>query len=132
MALFKFIAFIGAVAMLIAVAPTSQAILFYAQLVGGIAMMWGGFYFMVRENETLYGAVCVIFAVVIQPIYPLPYSQGLWMILAFLSAGYLILAGLLCIKLEKARAAAHAKIEAELEMYRKNEEKLREQQHGRR
>ena len=110
MALFKFIAFIGAVAMLIAVAPPSPAILFYAQLVGGIAMMWGGFYFMVRENETLYGAVCVIFAVLIQPIYPLPYSQGLWMILAFLSAGYLILAGLLCIKLEKARAAADFRI----------------------
>ncbi len=131
MALFKFIAFIGAVAMLVAVAPTSPALLFYSQLVGGIAMMWGGFYFLLRENETLYGAVCVIFAVLIQPIYPLPYTQGLWMILAFLSAGYLVLAGLLCLKLEKARAAAHAKIEAELEMYRKNEQKLREQQHRR-
>ena len=32
MALFKFIAFIGAVAMLIAVAPPSPAILFYAQM----------------------------------------------------------------------------------------------------
>lgn len=83
---------------------------------------------MLRENETLYGSVCVIFAVLIQPIYPIPFSSGVWMIVCFLGAGYLCLAGLLAMKIEKAHAIAKAKIDAELEMYRKNEEKLKAQQ----
>ena len=126
MALFKFIAFIGAVAMLVAVAPTSPALLFYSQLVGGIAMMWGGFYFLLRENETLYGAVCVIFAVLTQPIYQIPFSMGMWMILAIISAGYLILCGLLCIKLERIKAERRAQRKAELDMYRKQESRYRQ------
>lgn len=126
--LFKYVSFVGAAFLLVAIAPWSDAWAFYSQLVGSFVLMWGGCYFMLKENETLYGSVCVIFAVLIQPIYAIPFSSGLWMIISFLGSGYLCLSGLLCVKIEKARAAAKAKIEAELEMYRKNEEKLKAQQ----
>ena len=128
MVLFRFISFIGAAALLVAVAPWADNISFFSRAIGAIALMWGGFYFMLRENETLYGAVCVIFAVLVQPFYLIPLSMGMWMLLAILSAGYLILCGLLYIKLEKANAEERARKHAELEMYRRNEEKLREQQ----
>lgn len=130
MALFKFVSFIGAICMLVAVAPSSEALSFYTRLVGGLALMWGSFYFLLKEDETLYGSVCVIFAVLVQPIYSIPFTSGMWMVLSFLAAAYLTLAGLLCSKIEKAHAIEHAKIEAELEMYRKNEEKLKEHESG--
>lgn len=128
MSLFKYVSFVGAAFLLVAVAPWSAAWDFYSKLVGSFVLLWGGCYFMLKENETLYGSVCVVFAVLIQPIYLIPFSSGLWMIICFLAAGYLCLAGLLSMKIEKAHAIAKAKIEAELEMYRKNEEKLKAQQ----
>lgn len=127
LALFRYVAFVGAAFMLVSVAPWSETVSFWSRLVGAAALMWGGFYFMIRENEVLYGSVSVIFAVLTQPLYAIEFSMGFWMIIAFLAAGYLLLSGLLCIKIEKAHAEARAKIEAELEMYRKNEEKLRQQ-----
>lgn len=131
MGLFKYVSFVGAAFLLVAIAPWSDAWSFYSKLVGAFVMMWGGCYFMLKENETLYGSVCVIFAVLVQPVYPIPFSSGLWMIVSFLASGYLCLSGLLCMKIEKARAETKAKIEAELEMYRKNEEKLKAQQEAR-
>ena len=123
MFLFRFIAFIGAASMLVSVVPWSDIVDFMARVVGSAAMMWGGFYFMLRENEMLYGSVCVIFSVLTQPIYPLPFSMGMWMILAIISAGYLLLSGLVCIKLEKLRAERKAQRQAELDMYRQQEER---------
>ena len=67
MVLFRFISYLGAAALLVAVAPWEDNISFISRAIGAIALMWGGFYFMLRENETLYGAVCVIFAVLVQP-----------------------------------------------------------------
>lgn len=128
MTLFKYISFVGAAFLLVAVAPWSDAWDFSSKLIGSFTLLWGGCYFMLKENETLYGAVCVIFAVLIQPIYLIPFSNGVWMILCFLASIYLCLAGLLAMKIEKAHAIAKAKIDAELEMYRKNEEKLKAQQ----
>ena len=55
--------------------------------------------------------------------YPLPFSMGMWMILAIISAGYLLLSGLVCIKLEKLRAERKAQRQAELDMYRQQEER---------
>lgn len=128
MSLFKYVSFVGAAFLLIAVAPWSEGWAFYSKLIGSFVLLWGGGYFMLKENETLYGSVCVIFAVLIQPIYLIPFSGGVWMIVCFLGSGYLCLAGLLAMKIEKAHAIAKAKIDAELEMYRKNEEKLKAQQ----
>lgn len=126
MFLFRFIAFVGAASMLVSVVPWSDTVDFIARLVGAAALMWGGFYFMLRENEMLYGSVCVIFAVLTQPIYQIPFSMGMWMILAIISAGYLILCGLLCIKLERIKAERRAQRKAELDMYRKQESRYRQ------
>ena len=49
--------------------------------------------------------------------------MGMWMILAIISAGYLLLSGLVCIKLEKLRAERKAQRQAELDMYRQQEER---------
>ena len=132
MNLFKYVSFIGAGCLLAAIASSGyDTVGTVLRWVGCLVMVWGAVYFLLRENEILYGTVCVIFAVLVQPLYDLGYTPGIWMSLAFVSSVYLLLAGLLSIKIEKAHAAEHAKIEAELEVYRKNQEKLREQQAAR-
>mgnify|MGYP003371658246 FL=1 len=51
----------------------------------------------------------------------------MWMLLSLFAGIYLCLAGLLSAKIEKQHAMQKAKIDAEMEMYRRNEEKLRKQ-----
>ncbi len=127
MSLFRYLAFVGAICMLIAVSPGSLTMEYLCRLGGAFVLMFGCCYFLLRENEILYGSVCVVLAVLVQPIYPIPFSSGMWMILSLFSGVYLCMAGLLCAKIEKQHALHKAKIEAELEMYRRNEEKLRKQ-----
>lgn len=126
MFLFRFIAYIGAASLLIAVIPWSDTIDFCARLIGATALMWGGFYFMIRENEMLYGSVCVILSVLTQPIYPIPYGMGTWMVVSLICAGYLILCGLLSKKLDRIHAEKIAQRKADIEMYRVMEEQNRD------
>lgn len=124
---FRYLAFVGAVCMLVAVTPGSATLDFLCRIGGAFVLMFGCCYFLLRENEILYGSVCVILAVLVQPIYSLPYSNGMWMLLSLFAGIYLCLAGLLSGKIEKQHAMQKAKIDAEMEMYRRNEEKLRKQ-----
>lgn len=127
MGFFKYFSILGAVCLLYAALPGAN-MLFITRMVGAVALLWGAVYFLLEENETLYGSVCVIFCVLVQPIYDIPYSAGMWMLIGFTSAVYLLLSGLLCAKLSKQRLAERAKTDVELEMYRKNESKLKAQQ----
>lgn len=128
MALFKFVSFIGAACLLFSIAPWTPLIDFYARIFGSIGLAWGATYFMLRENEVVYGSVCIIFAVLVQPFYDIEYSRGVWMLISFLSGTYLALCGMLCYKIEKTNAINKIKREAELEMYRQNEKRLRAQE----
>lgn len=128
MSLFKYFSFVGAAALLFTIGPGNDGLFYAARVVGSVCLMWGCFYFLLRENEMLYGSVALIMAVLIQPFYDFPVSTGVWMIIDIIGVVFLLLAGFICKNIEKARAVAHAKIEAEMEMYRKHEERFRSQE----
>lgn len=127
MGFFKYVAFVGAAALLFSIAPSADGLFYWARVVGAASLMWGCCYFLLRENEMLYGCVALILAVLIQPFYDLGFPAGIWMIVDIVCCVFLLLAGFICKNIEKARAVRHAQIEAEMEMYRKKEESFRSQ-----
>lgn len=99
----------------------SFEITYMSRAIATLSLMWGSCYFLLKEDEIRYGSVAVILAVLLQPLFDMPFGRGTWVFMYIFSSVFLILGGLLCIKIERKRALDRARREAELGGYKEHD-----------